>query len=271
MSKVLIYGNGESRKNWDITKSYKGFKTWGCNAIYRDCTVDTLVGIDYGIQQEIYKSGYANRNECRFTDWSILENFDVEFMKMSYAPEFIFETSRRNKGSGYGWYDRTKCVVQGKDFESAERNYNEMVREFPNLDKEDLKTKCYNNVGLYITWLEDEDKVQNIEYPREWCAGATAIHLACQEGADEIYMLGFDLSSYDEPLNNIYKGTDNYLPTESKGFNPINWIKQLNTVFNEFSDTKFYWGENRDVRVPKILKKNVENISYKTLDKICKT
>ena len=59
MSKVLIYGNGESRKNWDITKTYKGFETWGCNAIYRDCTVDTLVGIDYGIQQEIYQSGYA--------------------------------------------------------------------------------------------------------------------------------------------------------------------------------------------------------------------
>ena len=37
--KALIYGNGESRKVWDITKSYKGFETWGCNAIYRDCTV----------------------------------------------------------------------------------------------------------------------------------------------------------------------------------------------------------------------------------------
>ena len=139
------------------------------------------------------------------------------------------------------------------------------------IDKEDLKRKCYNNVGLYITWIEKEDKVFSIDYPREWCAGTTAIHLACQEGVDEIYMLGFDLTSYNEPINNIYKGTDNYLSNESKGFNPINWIKQLNTVFDEFIDTKFYWVENRDTRSPKMLKNNVENISYKTLDKICKT
>jgi hypothetical protein len=34
--KALVYGNGESRQVWDITKKYEGFTTWGCNAIYRD-------------------------------------------------------------------------------------------------------------------------------------------------------------------------------------------------------------------------------------------
>ena len=42
---VLIYGNGESRKIWDTTKSYTGFTTWGCNAAYRDCKIDNLVKI----------------------------------------------------------------------------------------------------------------------------------------------------------------------------------------------------------------------------------
>ena len=56
--KSLIYGNGESRQVWDITKSYKGFTTWGCNAIYRDAVVDNLVAIDYGVQQEIYALDY---------------------------------------------------------------------------------------------------------------------------------------------------------------------------------------------------------------------
>ena len=51
--KALVYGNGESRQVWDITKKYEGFTTWGCNAIYRDCKVDNLVAIDYEIQQEI--------------------------------------------------------------------------------------------------------------------------------------------------------------------------------------------------------------------------
>ena len=39
-------------------------------------------------------------------------------------------------------------------------------------------------------------------------------------GAEEIYMLGFDLSEYDKLINNIYKGTDNYYPENMKGFNP---------------------------------------------------
>ena len=262
VKKVLIYGNGESRKNWDITKSYKGFTTWGCNAIYRDCTVDNLVAIDYGVQQEIYESDYVFKHKCYFADWAVLENFDPEFLKVNYAPKHIHETERK---------DRISCVVQGKELAAAERNYHEMVDKFPNLDREDLRRKCYNNVGLYITWIDSKDKVQDIEYPKDWCAGASAIHLACQEGADEIYMLGFDLSSYDEPLNNIYKGTDNYLPSESKGFSPINWIKQLNTVFNEFIDTKFYWVEDKNVNASKILKNNVKNITYKDLDNICNT
>ena len=173
--KSLIYGNGESRQVWDITKSYKGFTTWGCNAIYRDAVVDNLVAIDYGVQQEIYESGYAIKNKCHFADWAILEDFDPEFLKMNYTPMDIHETE---KG------DIASCVVQGKERETAEKNYEEMMNQFPHLDKEDCKNKCYTNVGLYITWLKENDKVEYIEYPREWCAGATAMYLSCKEGAD---------------------------------------------------------------------------------------
>ena len=80
----LIYGNGESRKVWDTTKSYTGVTTWGCNAAYRDCKVDNLVAIDYGIQQEIYESGYAIEHDCYFADWSVVEEFDPEFLKINY-------------------------------------------------------------------------------------------------------------------------------------------------------------------------------------------
>ena len=106
--KSLIYGNGESRQVWDITKSYKGFTTWGCNAIYRDAVVDNLVAIDYGVQQEIYQSGYAIENRCHFADWSILEDFDPEFLKMNYTHMDIHET---DKG------DIASCVIQGKERE----------------------------------------------------------------------------------------------------------------------------------------------------------
>ena len=60
-------------------------------------------------------------------------------------------------------------MVQGKDLETAENNYQEIISQFPHLDKEDVKRKCYKDAGLYITWLEDHDRVRYIEYPREWC------------------------------------------------------------------------------------------------------
>ena len=132
-------------------------------------------------------------------------------------------------------------MVQGKDLETAENNYQEIISQFPHLDKEDVKRKCYKDAGLYITWLEDHDRVRYIEYPREWCAGATAMYLACQGGDENVYMLGFDLSEHDEPINNIYKGTDNYLSEESKGFNTDNWVTQLIQTFKDFPDTQFHW------------------------------
>ena len=94
---------------------------------------------------------------------------------------------------------------------------------------------------MFITWVDEEDRVEGIDYPNGWCAGTTAIHLACQGEAKEIYMLGFDLSSYKNKLNNMYKGTANYLPASAKGFNPVNWIDQLNQVFNKYSDKTFHW------------------------------
>ena len=258
--KSLIYGNGESRQVWDVTKKYKGFTTWGCNAIYRDAVVDNLVAIDYGIQQEIYESNYAITNHCYFADWAKLEDFDPEFLKMNYTPMDIHETKKN---------DGTSCVVQGKERETAEKNYEEMITQFPHLDKDDVKAKCYNNVGLYITWLKERDSVDYIEYPRDWCAGATAMHLSCQEGAHEIYMLGFDLSEHDEPINNIYKGTDNYLSEESKGFNTDNWVTQLIQTFKDFPDTQFHWVV--DSEASPLVCNNVQSISYEALDKICST
>ena len=81
-------------------------------------------------------------------------------------------------------------------------------------------------------------------------------------------MLGFDLSSYDKPINNVYKGTDHYLPNDSKGFNPVNWISQLETLFDEFHEVKFTWVVNNDFISP-TSRNNVHYMFYKDLDKLC--
>ena len=221
MNRHIVYGNGESRAQLSGPVNPSGFTTWGCNAIYRDFTLDNLVSVDYNMQQEVYESGYAFKNKCWFTDWSVLPNFDASLMKMAWADSdgTIFETARLSK---------TDCVVQGKTRELVESNILDAMSQNPNLVEKDLRQKMEKDIGLYITWVDKDDQVMEIDYPRGWSAGNT------------VYMLGFDGSSYSENLNNIYKGSKNYLPEESRGLNTINWDNQFKILQKEFPDVKFY-------------------------------
>jgi hypothetical protein len=234
MQKALVIGNGESR-SWykPHTSLSNSIVTWGCNAIYRDGDVDNLVAIDYGMQQEIYDSKYYKWNTCWFADWSVLpaEVAEMSLMGFDLPPNFIHRS--KNKTSN--------CVIQGKDPATIQQRIDSLSELNANLDMNDLQKKLTKDIGVWITYVDDNDPVKNIDYPRGWSAGATALYLACQQGAEEVYMLGFDLSSKNELLNNIYKGSNYYLPADAKGFNPQNWVNQLLAVFREFKDTQFYW------------------------------
>ena len=227
--KHIVYGNGESRPKDKIIGG-EWTTTWGCNAIYRDFAVDNLVSVDYNIQQEIYESEYALTNKCWFSDWSVLPDFDTSMMLVG------------NNGPVYETWQgvRKNCVVQGKTIDSVQRVMDEILTFNPQLDKDDLRKKLEKDIGLYITWVAEEDMVENIDYPKGWSAGNTALYLACQSGAEEVYMCGFDGSNYSEPLNNIYKGSKNYLAADSRGFNTTNWDNQFKLVQKEFSDVQFY-------------------------------
>ena len=230
MIRHIVYGNGESRPKDKIIGG-EWTTTWGCNAIYRDIAVDNLVSVDYPMQQEIYESGYAMKNKCWFSDWELLPaEFNVSMM-LAGNKDPVYETWQGNKKS---------CVVQGKTQDTVEANIQEAKIYNPDIDIEDLRKKAEKDVGLYVTWVDEyNDQVINIDYPRGWSAGNTALYLACKHGAEEVYMLGFDGSSYSEPLNNVYKGSKNYLPADSRGYNTINWDNQFKLVQRDFPNVKF--------------------------------
>ena len=231
MVKHIVYGNGESRPKDNIIGG-EWATTWGCNAIFRDFTVDNLVSVDYAMQQEIYESEYALKNKCWFTDWEILPaGFDPHLVMINNDGP-IYETPQLNRKS---------CVVQGKTIDSVQRVMEEILIYNPQLDKDDLRKKLEKDIGMYITWVDEyNDQVVNIDYPKGWSAGNTALYLACKYGADEVYMVGFDGSNYAEPINNIYKGTRNYLDADSRGYNTINWDNQFKLVQRDFPKVQFY-------------------------------
>ena len=179
MRKAIVYGNGESRPIQPIIGG--DFITWGCNAIYRDFAVDNLVSVDYPMQQEIYESGYAMKNKCWFSDWELLPaEFNVQMMLAGNNGP-VYETWQGNKKS---------CVVQGKTQDTVEANIQEVKIYNPDIDIEDLRKKAEKDVGTYVTWVDEyNDKVINIDYPKGWSAGNTALYLACKSGAEEVYML----------------------------------------------------------------------------------
>ena len=246
MNKALVIGNGESRAwfkpcHQQILDSK--VITWGCNAIYRDGTVNNLVSVDYGMQQEIYDSGYAldksghdDYKLVHFANWSPLPSEVADMMFMGYDIPEAFIHRSKNRTS--------QCVISGKDPDTLQEKIEVAMRMNPNQDIEDLKLKMEKDVGVWITYVESYDNVVPIQYPIGWSTGNTALHLACQDSTSpkplEVYVLGFDLSAYNQPLNNMYKGTDNYLPADAKGFNPDNWYKQMLTVFKEFPEIDFY-------------------------------
>ena len=256
MHKAVVLGNGESRR-WFTAKKYQvDAITWGCNAIYRDMHVHNLVAVDYGMQQEIYDSGYCLDNPefgdikvIHFANWSIVPAEIADMMFMGYDIPESFVHRSKNKTA--------QCVISGKDPNTLQEKIKVATEMNPHLDMNDLKLKMEKDVGVWITYVEENDDVIN-----------TALHLACQKGHTEVYILGFDLSTYEEPLNNIYKGTDNYLSSDAKGFNSMNWQNQMQTVFREFKDVNFYWIDAKKEICYGIQENNV---SYLTKAEFCDT
>ena len=266
--KALVIGNGESRSWFNPSKDNE-FVTWGCNAIYRDGEVDNLVAVDYAMQQEIVESQYPLKNKCWFTNWSTVPDFVADTMFMGYDIPKSFIHYSGNKTD--------KCVISGKDPATLQEKIDTVMHMNPDLDIKDLRMKMEKDSGVWITYVTGNERIRSVVgYLHGWSAGNTALHLACNPPElvpndklpakpDEVYMIGFDLSSYNHPLNNIYKGTDNYLPANAKGFNSVNWMNQLEDIFSQFSDTTFYWVD-RPI-VPEMgLRRNV---IYINKDELC--
>ena len=230
MSRALVYGNGKSRLKWDLNQELQdNITTWGCNRIYNDTVVDNLVAVDYWIQHMVYESGYAKTNKCWFLDWQILPvDFDITPMRLEY---YNHQENEKNTGGK---------VVRGKD-------------------QPPLK-------GLYITWVDENDMVEDIDFPKEWGSGTTAIHLACQQGAKQIYLIGFDLSA--NPINNVYEEEQKKfkINDDNRPFR-FDWTNELKTTIKEYPNTNFIWVDPSETTLD-FFNYSSNNLTYDTYENI---
>lgn len=73
-----------------------------------------------------------------------------------------------------------------------------------------------------------------------YSSGPVAVALAALAQHKKIYMLGFDLGpTENKKFNNLYAGTEFYKETGSNPTYTGNWVKQIQHICREFSETKF--------------------------------
>ena len=278
MSKIFCIGNGESRKDFDLNTLKSHGKIYGCNALYREFTPDVLISVDHGIMHEIYHSGYCYNNETWFRDWTRCPDFMYE--SLVYAGLSKIDIDEINK-----WHVKNENTrTNEKEFVMHGANLSGLVTIL-NKDKSKFQ-KNINSNQLVISWVRDNDKARNINdiMPNNidlgWAAGPTSGYIAVKnEKPKEVYLIGHDLVSNNNLVNNLYKGTKHYVIPEHQETPAINWIVQWKDLFVTNPNITFYKVNGEVDGSDKINQRinewhtisNLKYIDYNMLDKILKS
>jgi len=248
--RVFCIGNGESRKGFDLEKLRPHGKIYGCNAIYRDFMPDVLTAVDHGIMHEIYHAGIAQKIPCYFRDWTKVPAMTYESMLMGGITNLeeakeVLDKVLISNGQG----DSQEYVMHGSKLTGIVK----LIKKEPNKftkNKIKLQKKEINHATIKVSWIKKPDYSHSIAdlepYPGQktgdygWACGASAGYVAVlNEKPDEVYMIGHDLYSATDKVNNLYKGTKNYVAPENGPTPAVNWIKQWYTLADWFPNIKF--------------------------------
>ncbi len=174
MSRVLVVGNGESRKNINLETFESDYTIIGCNALHRDFRVDHLICCDRRMADEAVKNPNIGDTQIYVRD---------------------------------SWYHYFRKIQKNKN-----------INHLP---------------PLPVSGELKKDK------PDHWGSGCYAILLAAHLGFQEVNLLGFDLYSINDKVNNVYKNTENYSNSESQAVDYSYWIYQTSQIFIHYPNTIF--------------------------------
>ena len=282
VKRVFCIGNGESRIGYDLEKLRPHGKIYGCNAIYRDFMPDVITAVDHGIMHEIYHAGVAQKIPCYFRDWTKVPAMTYEPMLMGgitnleEAKEALDKVLISNDRG-----DSQEYVMHGSKLSGVI----DLIKREPDKFNKDiikLQKKEINHATIKVSWIKEPDyshNINDISEPRDhgWACGASAGYVAVKrEQPDEIYLIGHDLYSQTDKVNNIYKSTKNYVAKENGPTPAVNWIRQWYTLADWNPNVKFIkvnrFNDGRDLVNGPIKewseRKNITYTDYSTLDNL---
>ena len=285
--KVFCIGNGESRKGFDLEKLRPHGTIYGCNAIYRDFMPDVLTAVDHGIMHEIYHAGVAQKIPCYFRDWTKVPAMTYEPMLMGGitnleeakdALDKVLITNERGDSKEY--------VMHGSKLQGVI----DLIKREPDKFNKDiikLQKKEINHATIKVSWIKEPDYSTSLTDIQKrpdkkhgdhgWACGASSGYVAIhREQPKEIYLIGHDINSINNNVNNLYKGTKHYVSPENGPTPGVNWINQWYTLADWYPDIKFIkinrYNDGRDGVNGPIEKwesrKNIVYADYSTLDNL---
>jgi len=281
VKRVFCIGNGESRIGYNLDKLKPFGKIYGCNAIYRDYMPDVLTAVDHGIMHEIYHAGVAQKIPCYFRDWTKVPAMTYEPMLYGGMDKLEADEHLKNVLKSNEQGDSKQYVMHGSNIQGIVN----MIKREPEKFKKDmlhLEKKEINHATIKVSWIKEPDYSHSLtdvmkKKDHGWACGASSGYIAIHnEQPDEVYLIGHDLHSVNDKVNNLYKGTKHYVAPENGPTPAINWINQWYTLAEWNPKVKFIkinrYNDHRDnVNGPIkewVSKENIIYGDYSTLDNL---
>ena len=110
-----------------------------------------------------------------------------------------------------------------------------------------------------------DNGTQRMDDPFHWGSGPYAVLLGATLD-NKVNLVGFDLYSTDNKVNNIYKGTEGYSSADSHAVDHSYWIYQIAKVFEWFPNKTFRIYNQKDWNMPK--EWNLANVSLDIIDNL---
>ena len=281
VDRVFCIGNGESRSPIDLIRLRPHGKIYGCNGLYRDFTPDVMTAVDGAMMHEVYQSGY--NGELWLRDWNAVPGMTYSSVVFAgLSPEEV-EIAKKN----FKLYENKRGDKQNYVFHgSAISGQVGIIRRLAS--GEQIEKKQISHTGCYVSWVDiQNDNTHNIRdltspaKDRGWACGSTSAWIALNQNKDlkELYMIGHDLKSNTNNINNMYKSTDNYGDERNKPIPDVNWIGQWKELIKEFPKVKFIKVNPDGIRGNTPVSSNVEewnaftnkNLSYMTFKELNET
>jgi hypothetical protein len=77
------------------------------------------------------------------------------------------------------------------------------------------------------------------DLPEHWGSGGYAVLVAAELGFKTVKLIGFDLYSKNNKVNNVYKDTQNYSDSNKQSVDYSYWVYQIAKIFRYYPETNF--------------------------------